>query len=62
MECGKCDQIKRNKETHRCGILKRQVSPFWGLIDKTLRCPIGKDADDIRIAEALKEVDNATVQ
>ena len=55
MECGKCDEIKRiNEDVCRCGILNREVSPFWGLIDRALRCPLGKDEAERKLAESIK--------
>lgn len=40
MNCSNCDEKKRiNEDRVICDILKREISPFWGLIDGTVKCP-----------------------
>lgn len=40
MDCVNCIENKRvNEDCVICNILKREISPFWGLIDGTVKCP-----------------------
>jgi hypothetical protein len=40
MDCLKCNENKRiNDDYVICNVLKREISPFWGLISGHIKCP-----------------------